>query len=127
MVGQLGSPILDPVQQRGADASSPVLGVDHAPGSRDVRFLERDLRVPDDLPVAVDRHPGVGGEVAHPAPFPPHEVLAQHDLSRRLELVGDDHVGHRIKVGRRRRSKLVRGGIVHVGNRIRDLGRVIPR
>ena len=110
---QLGSPLLDPVQQRGADAPPPVLGVDDAPGPRDVRLLERDLCVPDDRPGVVDRHPGVGGEVAHPAPFPSHEVLAQHDLSAVVELVGDDHVGHRIEVIRRRRSQLVSVGKLH--------------
>ena len=119
--GQLGGTLLDPVQQRGADTPPPVLGVDDAPGPRDVRLLERDLCVPDDLPGAVDRHPGVGGEVAHPAPLPAHEVLAQHDLSTVVELVGHDHVGHRLEIVRRRRSELVHGGIVHVGNRIRDL------
>ena len=124
---QLGSPLLDPVQQRSADTPAPVLGVDDSPGPCDVRLLERDLCVPDDLPGAVDRHPGIGGEVAQPAPFTSHEVLAQHDLSGTIELVGDDHIGHRIKIGRRRRSELVRGGIVHVGNRIRDLGRAVPR
>ena len=70
---------------------------------------------PTIVPGAVDRHPGVGGEVAHPAPFPAHEVLAQHDLPAPVELVGDDHVGHRIEIVRRRRSQLVRGGIVHAG------------
>ena len=104
------------VQQRGADAPPPVLGVDDAPGPRDVRLLERDLCVPDDLPGVVDRHPGVGGEVAHPAPLPSHEVLAQHDLSAVVELVGDDHVGHRIEVTRRWRSEPVSVGKLHAGS-----------
>ena len=108
--GQLRGTFLDAVQQRGADAPPPVFRVDDAPGPCDVQFLERDLCVPDDPLGVVDRHPGIGGEIAHAAPFPPHEVFAQHNLSSVVELVGDDHVGHRTEVVRRRRSQPVSVG-----------------
>ena len=99
--------LLDPVEQRAADAPSPVLGMHDPPGPRDIRLLELDLCVRDDHAVAVDRHPGVGGEITEPGPFASDEVLAQDDPSDVVELVGDDHGGHRVEVVRRRRAEPV--------------------
>jgi hypothetical protein len=115
---QAGRPLLGQVQERGADAPPPVRGVDDPPAFNDGPFLLHGLHVPNDRPRAVGHHPGVGGEIeAHPVPLVADEVRAQNDLPGLGELVGDEHVGHRVEVAGKRRPEPVSGGDFHVPER----------
>ena len=88
--------------------------VDDSPGLNNGRFLARGLRVADDRPRTVGHHPGVGGQIeARPAPFVADEVHAQDDLPSFVELVGDEHIGHRAEVAGGRRPEPVSSGEFH--------------
>ncbi len=114
---QARSPLLGQIQQNRADAAPPVPGVDDPP-ALDQGPFRPGLYVPDDHPRTVGHHPRIGGQIeARPAPLGPEEVHAQDDLPGLIELVGDEHIGHRIQVARGGRPEPVPSGELHAPQR----------
>jgi hypothetical protein len=112
---QLGGPLLDPVQQPRADAPPPVPGMDDPPELHHGGFLAPGLPVGHDRLPTVDHHPGVAGEVeAHPAPLVLHKARVQDALTRGVEVVGDEHLGHGIEVLRSGRSDPIVGREIQI-------------
>ena len=106
--------ILDPTEERGADAPPTIGGVHDPPGLDERWLVSPGLRVPHDRPGVVDRDPGVGRQVeVRAAPGTLDEVRAEDDLPAVVELVRDEHVGHRLQLVAGRSPQFVAVGKSH--------------
>ena len=89
---ELGSPRLDPVEQRRPDPAAAVIRIDHAPRPDDTGLLPPYLRIADDRAGAVGHDPGIVTELeVRPRPAVGHEFGVERRLETRRALVGDEH------------------------------------